>query len=266
MRAFTKWRLFLSPLLLSLTCALLSAQTAANDPSSPPSFRDDSWRMSVSPYLWMAGMNGTVGFAGRQVQVNQSFSDIFENLKLGVMGFSETRRGRIGLLTDLMYIRLGNETAIPVAGLPSAINVKTSLNTFTLTPYFSYRVLGNDRGTIDWIAGGRYYHIGAAITAGVPTLGNVSYSASDNWGDLVQGARFTLKLAPRINTFFIGDAGGGGSLLTWQIVGGATYRLSQRWSANLGYRRLYYNRQTGNSFVLEQTQQGLVLGATFKLR
>lgn len=240
-------------------------QSAANAPVAQPSFADDTWHINVSPYLWMAGMNGSVGFRGVQVQVNQSFGDIFENLKFGVMGLSEVRRGRIGFLTDLIYIRLGNEPAIPVEGLPGAINVKTSLNTFTLTPYFSYRIVGNKEGSIDILAGGRYYHVGASITA---TTGprKVSTSASNNWADLVGGGRFTLNLTPRVVPFFIGDAGGIGSVLTWQIVGGVGLKWSKRWSTELGYRRLYFNRQTNNGFGLEQTQQGLIVGATVRLR
>jgi len=243
----------------------LLAQTATNAPPDQPSFSNDTWHVNLSPYLWMAGLDGTVGFRKVQVQVKQSFTDIFDNLKFGVMGVSDVRRGPIGFVTDLMYIRLGNEPAIPVEGLPGAINVKTSLNTFTLTPYFSYRIFGNRHGSIDFFSGGRYYHINSTIRVSVGGVGK-EFSASNNWGDLVEGGRFTLHLTPRIRVFFVGDAGGIGSVLTWQIVGGAGYQWSKRWSTELGYRRLYFNRQTNNGFGLEQTQQGLIVGATFRLR
>jgi len=252
--------------LLAVICSPLSAQTAPGATSTQLSFHDDTWHVSVSPYLWLAGMNGSIGFAGHAVKVDQSFTDIFGNLKFGVMGFTEVRRGRIGFLTDLMYIRLGDETAVPVEGLPTVVNVKASLNTFTLTPYFGYRILGSDRGAIDWLSGGRYYHISTTISADASTVGSVSYSASNNWADFVQGGRFTLRLTKKINTYFMGDAGGGGSVLTWQIVGGAGYQLSKRWSTQLGYRRLYFNRQTSNGFGLEQTQQGILLGATLRMK
>jgi hypothetical protein len=243
-----------------------TAQSAANAPVDQPSYSNDIWHISVSPYLWMAGMDGTVGFRRLQVDVKQSFSDIFENLKFGVMGLSEVRRGRIGFLTDLMYIRLGNEPAIPIAGLPGAIDVKTSLDTFTLTPYFSYRILGRKRASIDFLSGGRYYHIGASITANAGGPLRASASTTNNWADFVEGGRFTVNITPRVGAFFIGDAGGGGSVLTWQIVGGVGLKWSKRWSTQLGYRRLYFNRQTNNGFGLEQTQQGLILGATFRAR
>jgi hypothetical protein len=165
-----------------------------------------------------------------------------------------------------MYIRLGDESAIPVQGLPTDVNVKTSLNTFTLSPYLGYRIVGSKRGSIDFLTGGRYYHIGSTIKVNAGLGVQPSSSTSDNWADLVEGARFNLNLTPRIGAFFMGDAGGGGSVLTWQLVGGVGYRWNKRWSTSLGYRRLYFNRQTNTGLGLEQTQQGLVLGATFRFR
>lgn len=244
---------------------LLIAQTTPASLPNDTNISSEAWRVSVSPYLWMAGMNSLVAFGGHAVQVDQSFSDIFHNLKFGIMGLSEVRRKRTGVITDLIYIRLGDETAKPVEGLASAIDVKTSLDTFTLTPYLSYRIVGADRGSIDILSGGRYYHIGATISAEESSSGHVSFSTSDHWADFVEGGRFRLNLTPRIGAFFIGDAGVGGSELTWQIVGGIGYKWSKRWSTELGYRRLYFDRRTGNDLHIEVTEQGLLLGLTFRL-
>jgi opacity protein-like surface antigen len=253
-------------LLLLIMHSVANAQVEPDVPNGQPSFQEDTWHVNVSPYLWLAGMNGTVALGAHEAQVNQSFTDIFQNLKFGVMGLSEVHRGRIGILTDLMYIHLGDEQAIPLGGLPNTIDVKTTLNTFTLTPYFAYRIAGNKRGAIDFLTGGRYYHLGAKIAANAGLGGGVSYSASNNWADFVEGGRFTLNVTPRIGAFLLGDAGGGGSVLTWQIATGVGYRWSKRWSTEFGYRKLYFNRQTNNAFGLEQTQQGLILGATFRFK
>jgi opacity protein-like surface antigen len=243
----------------------LRAQTGLPPSSEQLSFHDDTWHASLSPYLWMAGMNGTVAFGGHEVRVDQSFGDILGNLKFGVMALSEVRRGRIGFLADVMYIRLSDQTAIPVEGLSGTVNVKSSLNTFTLTPYFGYRIIGGPRGSIDFLTGGRYYHVDPSITGDTGTTRS-SFSTTNNWADFVEGGRFVLNLTPRIGTFFIGDAGGGGSVLTWQIMGGFGYKWSKRWSTNAAYRHLYFNRQTSNGFGLEQTQHGFIVGATYRFR
>jgi len=112
-----------------------------------------------------------------------------------------------------MWIRLGDEPAVAVEGFPIGANVKTSLNTFTLTPELAYRIVGNQRGAIDFLIGGRYYHVGSEITAtGGPAPASVSYSSSNNWVDFVQGARFQVNITSCLGSFLSGDFGGGGSI------------------------------------------------------
>lgn len=164
-----------------------------------------------------------------------------------------------------MYIRLSDETAIPVEGLSGTLNVKSSINTFTLNPYLGYRIVEDPRRSIDFLTGGRYYHVDPSIKADAGTTRR-SFSTANTWADVVEGGRFVLNLTPRIGTFFIGDAGDGGSVLTWQIMGSFGYKWNKRWSTNAAYRRLYFNRQTSNGFGLEQTQHGFVVGATYRLR
>ena len=255
-------------LMLAFTmCAVAEAQVEPETPTTPPSFHQDSWHVSISPYLWLVGMNGTIAVAGHEASVNQSFADIFSNLKFGVMGLTEVRRGQVGILTDLMYVWLGNEKAIPVQGLPGALNLNNNLNTVTLTPEIAYRLFAaGNRGAIDLLVGIRYYHTSATIKATVSQIGQVSYSAADNWVDGIEGARFQVNLSRRVGAFFIGDAGGGGSRYSWQIATGIGYRLNRRWTSQFGYRRLYYKRQAGPNFGLDQTQQGLILGITYRLK
>lgn len=136
--------------------------------------------MSVAPYLWLAGLKGTVSLAGYKADVNRSFGDILGNLKFGVMGLSEVRRGRVGLLTDLVYVRRGNEGAIAVSALPLTVNLQASVNTFTLTPEFGYRVIENKDSAIDVLAGFRYYHVSSSINANANQVGAISVSGSND--------------------------------------------------------------------------------------
>lgn len=259
----------LNPLVLAQTQPSQPTQTtqaAAPLNLNNLSFPDDTWHIAVSPYLWMAGLDGTITVVGKSAQVNQSFADIFSNLKFGIMGVTEIRRGRIGILTDMMWIKLGDETSVPIANLPNTLDVKSSLNTFTLTPYFAYRMFGNQHGSVDALGGIRYYHAGTEIDAEVQNVGKQTVATSDNWADVIAGGRFRVNFTPKIHAYFLGDAGGGGSLLSWQIVGGAGYQISRRWALDLAYRRLYYDREQNPASGIEQTQQGLVLGATFQIK
>jgi hypothetical protein len=260
---------FLTWIALALgTSRPAAAQVQPDAPANLPTFKEDTWHVSVSPYLWLAGLNGTVSLAGYKANVDQSFGDILGNLKFGVMGLSEVRRGRVGLLTDLIYVRLGDEGAIPVSRLPTTVNLKASVNTFTLTPEFGYRVFENKEGAIDVLAGFRYYHVSSSINANANQVGAISVSGTNDWADAIGGARFRANLTPKVGVFFLGDAGGGGSSPAWEIVTGAGYRWNQRLSTTVGYRRLYFDRQTtsGNAFGLDVTQEGFILGATYRFR
>jgi hypothetical protein len=80
------------------------------------------------------------------------------------------------------------------------------------------------------------------------------------------GGRATFASVP--NSQPIGSQRRGARIflcLTWQVAGGLGYRWGKRWSTQLGYRRLYFNR-TNNGLTIEQTQQGLLLGVTLRCK
>lgn len=182
------------------------------------------------------------------------------------MGLGEVRRGRVGVLTDLLFVRVGDQGAVPVPQLPFPVQVKLTTMTFTLTPEFAYRVYSQKHFAADVLGGFRYYHLGASSNFNAGALGQFSYSSTNNWADVTGGARLLARITPKIGAFLIGDAGGGGSSPTWEIAYGVGYKVLKNATAQIGYRRLYFNRQDGNNFGLEATQQGLILGTTIRLR
>ena len=52
---------------------------------------DDDWHSSFTPYGWLAGMSGVVGFAGSAANVDLGFSDVLENLDMSVRALLEIR-------------------------------------------------------------------------------------------------------------------------------------------------------------------------------
>ncbi len=250
-------------LALSLTAR---AQVEVESPQPELASASDVWHVSASPYLWLAGLDGNLNLAGHDADVHQSFGDIFSNLKVGFMGLAEVRRGRVGVLTDLLFVRVGDQAAVPVPQLPFPVQVKLTTTTFTLTPQFAYRVYSQKHFAADVLGGFRYYHLGANSSFNAGPLGQFSYSGTNDWADVTAGARLLARVTPKIGAFLIGDAGGGGSSPTWEIAYGVGYKVLKNATAQIGYKRLYFNRQDGNTFGLEATQQGLVLGTTIRLR
>jgi hypothetical protein len=145
-------RFWMVLLLLSLTA---NAQVELESPQQQNTFANDVWHVSASPYLWLAGLDGNLNLLGHEAAVHQSFSDIFSNLKVGFMGMAEVRRGRVGLLTDLIFVRIGDQGAVPVPQLPVTVQVKLTSTTFTLTPEFAYRVYSQKHFAADVLGGFR---------------------------------------------------------------------------------------------------------------
>jgi hypothetical protein len=253
-------------LILFLLSLPAKAQVEMESPQQEPAFANDVWHVNASPYLWLAGLDGTLNLAGHEAAVHQSFGDIFSNLKVGFMGLGEVHRGRVGVLTDLLFVRVGDQAAVPVPQLPVPVQAKLTSTTFTLTPEFAYRVYSQRHFAADALAGFRFYHLGAHANFDAGPLGQTSYAGSNNWADLTVGARLLARLTPKFGAFLIGDAGGGGSRPTWEIAYGVGYKVRKNATAQIGYKRLYFNRQDGATFGLEATQQGLILGSTIRFR
>jgi len=53
------------------------------------------------------------GRAGRDVSVHAGFGDILSNLNFGLIALSEVRHKKILLVTDLMWIKLSDDKALP---------------------------------------------------------------------------------------------------------------------------------------------------------
>lgn len=182
------------------------------------------------------------------------------------MGLTEVRRGRIGVLTDLLFVRIGDQAAVPVPQLPASVLARLTTNTFTLTPQIAYRIYSREHVTVDGLGGFRYYHLSAHTNFDAGPLGQIGYSGSDNWADAIGGARVLLRATSKISGFLMIDAGGGGSRASWEIAYGAGYKITEGTTLQLGYRRLYFNRENGTKFALAATQQGLVIGTTIRFR
>ena len=107
----------------TLTCVgslLLSGGAKAADVYSPVApeaeqvVTEEGWTFSVAPYFWAAGISGDVGSFGLPpIDVDASFSDIFDHLDFGAMAIGEARNDRFSIFADVMYSKLGGDGETP---------------------------------------------------------------------------------------------------------------------------------------------------------
>ena len=113
---------------LSLTDQPPACETEAEAPSAAPAgtaTADSDWHFVVAPYLWFPGVHGTVGAGSHDASVHASPGDVLSHFRFGLMGAVEGRYKRLVLPLDIMWVRLGDDKALPGPNLEAA-SIKSS--------------------------------------------------------------------------------------------------------------------------------------------
>jgi hypothetical protein len=264
MHQITKQQLITTLLFVALMAVSTSAQTDSNAATGSQTTLDDKWEFSVAPYVFFAGLKGTVGVQRQTALVNATFPDIFRNLDFALMGTFEARKGNWLVLTDAMYMSLSGKRVTP-SPLFSDIDVKVKET--IIDPEVGYRVVKRERGTIDLLAGVRIWHVKPHLTFQPRILPLVDVEESKNWADPVVGVRGIAKLSPRVFVTGKFDVGGFGisSDFTGQAFGGAGFQINPRIALIGGYRYLRVDYVNDDGFVFRTAMSGIMLGAKFKL-
>jgi hypothetical protein len=230
---------------------------------NPPNPSDQGWHVGIAPYLWFAGVHGTVGARGHEASVHASFRDIFSYFNIGLMFALEPRYNRIVMPFDFMWMKLSDDKALPFEVGPTS--VKAKINQVMLVQKIGYRVIDSEKFKVDGLVGFRYWHMGTTLTL-QPQVANGFYESA-NWVDVVAGARFQAMLSPKLVLTVLGDAGGGGANSDYQVAGLLGWRF-KKFELQGGWRYLAVNYRPGGSagFIYDMTTSGLIFGVTIPLR
>ncbi len=224
----------------------------------------DGWSFTVAPYGWAAGIKGTVDTLPRfpKANIDASISDVIENTDFGFMALGEARKGRFGLLTDFIYVKLSAGGATPGPFFSGAnIDVENAIGTVAGT----YRLVEEEQGWLDLVAGTRVWYVNTDLTLSPGLLAGRSVSHAQAWADGIAGLRGQAKLGKGF--FATGTAllGGITSEIVVDFFGGVGYAFTQRVSAVAGYRYLKVDYKQGNGdFVYDVQMHGPIVGAIFR--
>ena len=248
-------------LLVSLaSAATATAQTPAVGTSQPV-------EISLTPYLWIAGLSGNVGLRGQSGSVDASFGDILENVKMGFTGEADVRAGRAVVMTDVAYFRLQTPGSLgrPIDNVTD-VEADTRQTTWTLNG--GYRVVSTPSTAIDALAGFRLYDFSVDLDL-LRTDSNAERTIAEGdktWIDPVIGVRVRQALAPKVFLSTIADVGGFGvsSDSTWQLYVGGGYQVTPRFLLVGGYRYQSVDYDRGGS-LYDVANAGFLLGFRFGL-
>lgn len=242
----------------ALACGLFAAPAMAQDAADASS---DGWKFALTPYAWFPGLKTSVDTKSGTVNVDSSSSDALADLDMAFMGAFEARKGRWGLLLDLIYSDLSASQSTPFGVLWDKANVDTRMTAFSV--YAGYRVIENDKGWLDVLLGGRFYSldVDTALKPGLARGRN--YDLSDDWADPLIGLRGRYAFNDTWFATASGDAGGfgGGSDESWQAIATVGYQIDPRWSIQGGWRYMAVEKKISGRDV-EVDLSGPILGFT----
>ena len=264
-----------------LQAALLAIGTLIASAGAAAQSGGDPWRFTLTPYLWLPNIDGTLKFsvppgAGGSPAVDVGPNSYLENLDFALMLAGEARKGKWAIISDVIYLDFAGEASSVksvtgpggVVQVPVNANTSTGLKGLVWGLAASYTVARSPTANFDVLGGFRYLGVEASVNwqlAGAiglfPQSG--SYSQKEDLWDAIVGVRGRAKLGG--GNWYVPyylDAGGGSSTLTWQGMTGIGY--SFRWGdALLAYRHLYYD-QSGNKLLQEISFSGPAIGVSFR--
>jgi hypothetical protein len=240
-----------------------SASALTTSAVAPPSAASESdWHFAISPYLWVPWVYGSVGANGFNFHYYASPDELFSHFRFGLLGLFDTRYKRIVMPLDMIWLRLGDDRALPLSPTGTVANVK--LDMFILTPKIGYRVIDTKMIKIDALAGIRYWHVGQNLQFTTNTL---NFSASQNWVDPLVGGRITGNLSEKASVVVAGDVGGWGtgSQLDYSVGAFLGYRIKPAIALQAGYRYMSVDYTNGDR-LLNLNISGPIIGVTINLK
>jgi hypothetical protein len=125
-------------------------QEEAKAVEQPSANTTEPWQITVDGPGWLAGFSGHTGFNGVNPYVDVGVGQILKHVNVIYSLGAEVRRGRFGVLGDLLYLNAQAGTG-ETSGLVSKVDV--GLQQFLGEFFFSYRVIEEPRGWLDLLGG-----------------------------------------------------------------------------------------------------------------
>ena len=223
----------------------------------------DRWSFTIAPYVYMTGLQGDVGTLPPlpPPKVDASFGDIIKEINLGFMGTGELRKGRIGILADVFWVRIKDDFEIPGSSLFSGGTFES--DSLMASVAGAFRIVQGAHGWLDLVGGVRGYYVGTDLTLNAGVLPQQAISNRTGWVDGVGGLRGRVNIWKGLFANAVTVAGGGGSNVAVDLQGVMGYAFNEHISVHAGYRYVKVDYQNKSGFVWDVEYKGPVFGAAY---
>jgi hypothetical protein len=225
---------------------------------------DKKWSFTVAPYVWGTAVQGTVATLPPlpPVKVDASFGDIIKQANLGFVGAFELRKGKVGFITDIVWLKLSAESSALPSPFTHTLNLESE--SFMGTALGAYRAIKRERGWLDLVVGVRGWYVDTSLDVGPGILlPGRTISHTEGWVDVIGGARARINLGQRFYATAWTLGGGGSSQSVVDLTGTIGYAFTDNISATAGYRYIKVD-YSKSGFVWNVEYQGPILGGMFK--
>ena len=237
----------------ALTAPTASAQSGSGD-----------WQFAIAPYLWAAGMDGTMAIGEMEQEIDYPFSDVISDLDFALMGHFDMRNERWVISSDLVYVDLGRSQNVDPIEPGDPTTFTAGMDMVLLELVGGYRV----SPVFTLLAGGRWVDMTAELGA-TGGLEDHHAEASKDWIDPLIGVHAFVPLSENWWLGLRGDVGGFGvgSELTWQAYADLGWQVSDLVAIILGYHVLDIDYEGGAGPLtanLDLMISGPQLGVAFR--
>ena len=224
------------------------------------------WQFQLAPYAWLAGQKGKVatlpGLPESDIEVD-FWDDVLGNINGALMLVGEARKGRYGVVMDIVYTDIESKDSTPG---PLFSSIKLNNTMWIVSAGGFYRLIEQQRGFLDLIGGVRYWAVDTELSLRAGLLPGRKLSEQEDWVDPLVGFK---GLVPIGNSKFFASGAvviGGfdvGSEFMWDASINLGYQWTKGFATTLGYRYLDVDYEHGD-FLYDVAQQGPVLGLSFR--
>lgn len=227
----------------------------------------ERWQFALSPYAWLAGVDGKTATIPPlpEAPIEISPKEALEDTEVGYMLVMTAKKGRHGLLADLVYTDVRSGLAF-VDALDLSLDSGSRNKMYTLA--YSYELVGNSASTLDAFAGVRYWDVDTRLqfSGGSSALAGRRIDNGERWLDPMLGLKGRRALGDA-GFFLGGSAAVGGFEANSEVFFDGVLNLGYRWSnsveTTLGYR-IVDVEYDNSGFLYDVRQEGVTLGLSWR--
>jgi hypothetical protein len=236
------------------TTAVNTAETTpATEPGGLAIPAVDPWRFDFDIIGWGPQINGNIGVAGHQANVDVKLNTLLDDLKgIAMLGF-QLRKEKFGVYAQPNWISLQANGNVGPLGSKDDMQIWI----VDVAGFYQLAKWGEEKPlTLDALIGVRYWNVSDDLTLTGPG-GIINYHNSDSTYliDPIIGLRSQIYFTTKFSLSLHADVGGfsasqHSSDLTWQALGTLDYDFTRHFSLALGYRALSTYQPDGKNLDL----------------